>query len=119
MEFVRRTRRWAAWLAVFAMLLSALAPSVSHAVSMQRGGPAAVGADFCTSVPPAAPRSDAGPVHCPFCLVHAGSFALPPRAVDTLVPAAEPAAAVLAGPERLRHPVAPGLAQPRGPPGLS
>jgi hypothetical protein len=85
----RITRRFAAWIACFAILFAALAPSISHAVSAP---PAQSWAEIC-SVGGAkfVKVSDAGdgtsdPVtkksphleNCPFCATHAGSFGLPP-----------------------------------------
>lgn len=88
---VRRHRRLAAWLAIFAILLNALAPSVSHAIGAQRGDPL-LGA-VCTSdrsglalaVLAAASADDehdgsarAMSSACPFCLTHAGTPAILP-----------------------------------------
>lgn len=83
------TRCLAAWIACFAVLFAALAPSVSHAVSAARG---AAWAEICgvsgaKLVNMADDQGSADPVkqsghleHCPFCATHAASFALPPGA---------------------------------------
>ncbi|HJV52194.1 MULTISPECIES: DUF2946 domain-containing protein [Oxalobacteraceae] len=87
------TRRLAAWIACFAVLLAALAPSISHAVSAARDGNAGWG-DICsqTGFKPAQANnahehSSPDPAkpglhfeHCPFCYTHAGSVGLPPVA---------------------------------------
>lgn len=84
-----RTRRFAAWLATFAILLAALAPAVSHAMTAVRGGASWV--EVCTATGPAlvkvageqAPVKDSAPSHvdhCPFCSTHAGAAGLPPAA---------------------------------------
>ena len=80
------------WVACFAMLINALAPSISHAVTTWSSAPASPMMEICTmngvqpmAEMPGLPGSDhSGPSnagsgeHCPFCLPHAGSFALPP-----------------------------------------
>lgn len=80
------------WIACFAILLNALAPSISHAISVRNGQPPAW-IEICTvdgtKRITAALRdsSETAPVdnsidhqfkHCPFCLSHAATFALPP-----------------------------------------
>lgn len=88
------TRCLAAWIACFAILFAALAPSISHAVSASRGE---VWAEICgvggaKFVNPAGDPSGSGPAtqksaqpeHCPFCATHAASFALPPGAAPAL-----------------------------------
>jgi hypothetical protein len=80
------------WIACFAMLINALAPSVSHAVTTWSSTPASPTMEICTMngvqsigamtgqpdgdhpVPGDAGISD----HCPFCLPHGGSIGLPP-----------------------------------------
>ncbi|HEX4325561.1 MAG TPA: DUF2946 domain-containing protein [Burkholderiales bacterium] len=84
-----RTRRFAAWLATFAILLAALAPTVSHAMAAVRGGASWV--EICTATGPALVKVAAEQVpakgggtshfdHCPFCSIHAGAAGLPPAA---------------------------------------
>lgn len=90
------TRRYAAWLACFAILFAALAPSVSHALAATAG---ATWAEVCSTggaklVKVSADQDEkSSPVteksshfeHCPFCATHGGSFALLPNA-DVVVP---------------------------------
>ena len=116
------------WIACFAILLNALAPSISYALNArtERASPTT---EICRAgMKMASPspmhhtsgKTDApGAKHCPFCLPHAGSFALPPPSV--------PCCALAAG-----HDLFPSLfylspqplfswaaANPRGPPLLS
>ncbi|MCB1955849.1 MAG: DUF2946 domain-containing protein [Rhodocyclaceae bacterium] len=78
----RRTRGFALWLAVFAVLLGALAPTVSQ--SLATPGPLAA-LDICVSDgtggdPAEAPGPAGGSLlhgFCNYCLTHAGSFGLP------------------------------------------
>jgi hypothetical protein len=91
MRIRRHTKQFTAWLACIAILLAALAPSISHAL------PAASGtnsfwAEICSSTGPKMMKMAKGHgsnssspaekgMHfeqCPFCLAHAGSFGLPP-----------------------------------------
>ncbi len=89
-------KRLQIWIACLAILLNALAPSVSHALSRMAGpskmieicsasgtrwissevASTIVGAQFSAQEP-----STDSPLHhlehCPFCMTHAGSFALP------------------------------------------
>ena len=88
------TRRFAAWAACLAILMSALAPSVSHALALARGSDIAwmeicsvagvklVKADAAVKKAgtPASRDTLAEAAHCPFCSTHAASFALPPAA---------------------------------------
>ncbi|MET0961280.1 MAG: DUF2946 domain-containing protein [Noviherbaspirillum sp.] len=89
------TRRCAAWAACLAILMAALAPSISHALSVSRGADIAWMEVCSTSglkfVEAAASQDEAAPssssdsmtqsAHCPFCSTHAASFCLPPAAV--------------------------------------
>lgn len=99
----RFPKRLAAWFAMFAILLAALAPSVSHAVAAAKGDASWI--EVCTSAGPALVKvadeqsptpAPAQPVpgdqgvhleHCPFCFTHAGAFGLPPATL-TVLPAA-------------------------------
>ncbi len=85
------TRHLAAWIASFAILFAALAPSISHAMSGSSGG---IWAEICSIAGTKYVKVDSGQVdqadqpgpsavhlkHCPYCATHAGSFALPPDA---------------------------------------
>jgi hypothetical protein len=93
-KFLRRTRLHI-WIACFAILLNALAPSVSHALAALRGAPTLV--EVCSvagskmvavdqAAPDGAPSSSDSVLHhlehCPYCINHAGS-AMPPPALPT------------------------------------
>lgn len=100
-----RTRRWAVWVALAAMLLGALAPTVSHALALARTGApfmqvvctgsgtrwvpaepaftasaADLGADPLSTDAPAGPASVPNLNHCPFCLPIADRLGPPPAA---------------------------------------
>ena len=95
-------RRFAAWAACLAILMSALAPSVSHALALARGvdiawmevcsvaGTKLVKADTgmeragtTTDAPASDALAQAG--HCPYCNTHAASFALLPATAPLLL----------------------------------
>ena len=124
-----RASRLTAWIAMFAILLAALAPSVARALSspQQQAMP---WSDICAvagtqAVHDAAPLSGSGQDngaafgHCPFCLSHAGQFVLPTAALYCL-PAADASAgfftpsAAAPSPRFVRA-----SAQPRAPPAAS
>ncbi|MDO8178027.1 MAG: DUF2946 domain-containing protein [Undibacterium sp.] len=117
------------WIAIFAILLSALAPSISSALTM-RNASSPGWSEICSASnvyssankmsKKASGTSDAHESkHCPFCLPHAGNFALPPAVM--------PCCAVAAGHDAFPplYYQAPSLlfswvtANPRGPPQLS
>jgi len=90
------TRRLIAVIACLAIMLSALAPSVSFAISSQDATTSS-GFFVCSSVKLPDQLSDAQNTsssqtqdqikhteHCPFCMTHAGSFALPPTLAPVL-----------------------------------
>ena len=91
------TRRCAAWAACLAILMAALAPSISHALSVSRGagiawmevcstsGPRLVeaGVSQDESAAPLSSDSMMESAHCPFCSTHAASFGLPPAAMTS------------------------------------
>lgn len=106
MRFPRTTRRFAAWLAMLAMLLGALAPTVAQAVVAAQGGPGWV--QVCSASGMVWVQADAidgdnnavadvgksmadASRHCPWCSLH-GAVGLPPATVHTplLAPSAEP-----------------------------
>lgn len=105
MVFTRLHRRWTAWFALCAILLGALAPTVSHGVRAWSHSPItwvevcsstgnkliamAVGQDAGVSakafVKPAdggrgLPSGEHAGEHCPFCLVHTHDAAMLPSA---------------------------------------
>ena len=108
MPFTRTTHRFAAWLAMLAMLLGALAPTVAQAVVASQGGSGWV--QVCSASGMAWVQADAldggksiGNVgesmadasrHCPWCNLH-GAVGLPPAPVQqpALAPRVEPPAA--------------------------
>ena len=84
------TRRFAAWIACFAILLAALAPSISQAVANAKQESGSGWAEICSVAGIrfvqvdglAADEKSGGKVmqmeHCAFCSTHAGSVGLPP-----------------------------------------
>jgi hypothetical protein len=84
------TRRFAAWIACFAILLAALAPSISQAVANAKQESGSGWAEICSVAGIRFVQVDAGAVdeksagkamqmeHCAFCSTHAGSVGLPP-----------------------------------------
>lgn len=95
----RLTRRLAACIACFAMLFVALAPSISHALSVSRGETwsemcsssgakfVKVSADGDEIADPAA-QEPAHLKHCAACVTHSASFVLP-LAQRTAIPLAD------------------------------
>jgi hypothetical protein len=87
--FALRQRRRAAWIAVFAILLNALAPALSHAVAARLG---AALLEICTAdglkrvavhdqgVRPDVPSGAHAALgdHCPYCAPHGASVGHPP-----------------------------------------
>ena len=92
LRFESLRRPWAVWLALFIALFAALAPTVSHAITLARGGDAPL-VEICTSegprwmalnVPadsPDVPPWAVHPEHCPFCLHVSDRMAPPPSAL--------------------------------------
>ncbi|MCL6484057.1 MAG: DUF2946 domain-containing protein [Janthinobacterium lividum] len=94
------TRRCAAWIACFAILLAALAPSISHAVANAKQQSGSGWAEICSVAgirfvqlvqvdDGAADGKTGGKAmqmeHCAFCSTHAGSIGLPPSPVLPLL----------------------------------
>ncbi|MFA9218503.1 MAG: DUF2946 domain-containing protein, partial [Sphingomonadaceae bacterium] len=83
-------RRFTLWIAALAILFSALAPSISHALALGERGSSWL--EVCTATGTKLVASADGtqqPVkdslqhtleHCPYCATHGGSFALLPPA---------------------------------------
>jgi hypothetical protein len=97
MEMNKLTRRLTAWIACFAVLLAALAPSISHAISAANGGGASwvevcslTGAKLVNVGDEQDPASSAPAEkgvhfeHCPFCSTHGGTVGLLPTVGFTL-----------------------------------
>lgn len=84
------------WIACFAMLVNALAPSISYAMTAASSVPASPMMEICTmggvrSIAAIAGQPDnqhPGPgdsgAHCPFCLLHGGNLGLPPSGMPVL-----------------------------------
>ena len=92
------TRRCAAWIACFAILLAALAPSISQAIANAKQETGSGWAEICSVagirfVQVDDGASDGGKSdgkamqmeHCAFCSTHAGSVGLPPSPVLPLL----------------------------------
>ena len=88
MRSASSTRKIRVWVASLAILLGALAPTITHALNSLPGSAflevcTAVGSRFGWSVDneASAPKSGA-PVdqvhHCPFCVLHASAHGMPP-----------------------------------------
>jgi len=113
-------RRLAAFAALFAVLLGAVAPTVTHLLATERGVPAFL-SEICTAtgIRPSKKPTTLIQSHddcCPFCLSHAGAHTLPPSdflwrfvVVGSFAAAAEPNSSRVRGAIWL-------AAQPRGPP---
>ena len=82
----RRLRHLLLRLALFGILLNALAPALSQGLA-RLGGEGFRAGDICTVHPDGqpAPRSDASGANCPYCLPHGAGSALPSVA-QTVVP---------------------------------
>ncbi len=93
MRMNKITRQFAAWIACFAIVLAALAPSISqtlHAAERSNvswleicsaaGAKLIKVADNQSSHPGSPAKKNIHSEHCAFCSTHAGSFALPPTA---------------------------------------
>jgi len=123
MPFARATRRLSSWIAILAVGLAALAPTISHAL---QDAASTAWLEVCSVDAPALPAGTAGkaPVsapmavfdHCPYCSLHALDGAPPPAPADL------PVLAITAGavpPLSLAAPHALPVwrsAQPRAPP---
>jgi len=76
------TRSVAAWIACFAILFAALAPSISQAVTISQGGS---WVEICSASGTRLVKADSGDAtlhidHCPFCATHAVPLGLLPNA---------------------------------------
>lgn len=99
MLFLRLRRRFAAWLAMVAMLLAALAPTIAQA--RIAGGDRADWLEICTTTgmvwvkvdaDQPVQKADAQPAgadaspHCPWCTLHGGASGLPPVVAVPVLP---------------------------------
>ena len=94
------TRRFAAWIACFAILLAALAPSISQAVANAKQESGSGWAEICSVAGIRFVQVDDGAAdeksgakamqmeHCAFCSTHAGSVGLPPASPVLPLPVA-------------------------------
>jgi hypothetical protein len=129
MQRQRASRILTSWLAILALLMAALAPSISHALG-SKFGPSWV--EVCTPsgakwVQAGSGAGDEAPAtsgahpleHCPYCSLHANDIAVPAASVASaplLLPAHDLPIAFLAAPRTLYAWVS---AQPRAPPQFS
>lgn len=96
----RSMQRIATWIALCAILMASLAPSISHAVAAAQGipngwteictveGAKLVKIDDLKSKRPAPADKASHFEHCPFCLHHGVSLGMPPN-VDFVMPLIE------------------------------
>jgi hypothetical protein len=91
MGFNRYKQRFTAWIACFAILMAALAPSISHAVAASGNKSFSPSSEICTAHGSKSLKAAGKPLHnsapaehrthfehCPFCFTHSPSFGLPP-----------------------------------------
>lgn len=120
------TRQLSLWLAIVAVLMGALAPSVSMALGGNGANNSTAWAEVCTSsgFQPVAPTGEpASPdsahqlfEHCPYCSLHTPTLGLPPADLSLALPAAAAEllpALFLEGPRQQHNWT---VAHPRGPP---
>lgn len=110
-------RRSIAAIAIFAILLSAFAPSVSRALSTASASEVCTAQGVVLRTPAqTAPDDEHGTrPHCPYCVPHAGSFGVPPPAAWSIsapcdryaFPRAEAAAPALQAVRSAKQPRAP------------
>ena len=86
-----RASHWTAWLAAWAILLGALAPTVTHWLTQLQASNTLPGATICSSSAHQStrhkgtrPDSSASGQHCGFCLPHDGGQGLPPVVAQAL-----------------------------------
>jgi hypothetical protein len=100
MSFLRLRRRFAAWLALVAMLLGALAPTIAQA--RMGGSDRADWLEICTTTGMVWVQADTGELaqkidgqpagsdaspHCPWCTLHGGASGMPPVEAVAMLPA--------------------------------
>jgi Protein of unknown function (DUF2946) len=130
MSRMRSVDRWARWVALLALMLATLAPSIAHALHHARGATipwsqlcSATGnkrAVFEQSLDGSGStlQTDAFE-HCPFCALHLGGWAPPPTAPALALRADLRAAATPARPQPQRRRFAWLAAPSRAPPLLA
>jgi hypothetical protein len=99
MNMTSSLRRVAAWIACLAILMAALAPTLSHALAAARGS-SDTWMEICSASSikfikvavsdnpgePAPAKPAMQMDHCPFCLTHAGALGMPPPIATFAVP---------------------------------
>lgn len=114
-------RRLSLWLTLVALLMGALAPSLSQA--MRTPGGVSTWAEVCSSTP--ASGQDPAPAdavhlfeHCPYCSLHTPTLGLPPTPLSLALPAElrHPQPMLFLDAPRGQHNWT--VARPRGPPAL-
>lgn len=99
MEMTRTGRRWIAWIACLAILMASFAPSLAHTLAAS-GGAGTPWGEVCTTLGASPLKAGSASKlvssapdqkvihlkHCPLCLTHAASFALP-SASHSVLPA--------------------------------
>jgi hypothetical protein len=100
MRMTKSMHRMTMWIALCAILLASLAPSISHAIAAAKGipngwteictvnGAKLVKIDGAQSPAPTPAEKGTHFEHCPFCLHHAVSLGLPPNS-DFVMPVVE------------------------------
>ena len=81
----RCQRQFSGWMAILAMLLSALAPAISHASALLQND-SITWQQVCTASADRQGESSAPPEHCSFCLTHVEHSALPLQTSGLLPP---------------------------------
>ena len=97
MSLLRVRRRFAAWLAILAMLVGALAPAIAQA--RMAGGDRADWLEVCSATGMVWVKADTGEIaqksgtpagdgsqHCPWCTLHGGAADVPPTVAGVNLP---------------------------------
>ena len=90
-------KQWHMWFACLAILLNALSPSLSYAFASLHANANSAAVEICSASGAVYTQADLAPAarsttdsvlhhieHCPFCMNHAGSVALPPPTLSPL-----------------------------------
>lgn len=92
-----KRKQWHMWFACLAILLNALSPSLSYAFASLHANTNSAAVEICSASGAVYTQADLAPAaksttdsvlhhieHCPFCMNHAGSAALPPPTLSPL-----------------------------------
>lgn len=92
-----KRKQWHMWFACLAILLNALSPSLSYAFASLHANTNSAAVEICSASGAVYTQADLAPAvksttdsvlhhieHCPFCMNHAGSVALPPPTLSLL-----------------------------------